>query len=48
MIDKKSVVTIGLIVSSVIVGYVLWSHVKQEKKCPEKSNINDKEESKED
>jgi hypothetical protein len=48
MLDKKTVITIGLIVSSAVIGYVLWPRVKQEKKCIDNTDIDNKDESKED
>lgn len=29
MLDNKTIITIGLVISSAIAGYVLWTHVKQ-------------------
>ena len=39
----KTIVTVGLVISSAIAGYVLWTHFKQEKK----RTTSDDEESKE-
>lgn len=49
MLDRKSIVTIGLVISSVVAGYVLW--VKKEKKRHEgqtddSEDVESKEESK--
>jgi len=45
MLDKKSIVTAGLVISSAIAGYVLWTRFKQEKK--RKPDASDDGESKE-
>lgn len=47
MLDNKTIVTVGLVISSTIAGYVVWTHFKQEKKRTTPDDDGESKESKE-
>lgn len=47
MLDKKTIVTIGLVISSAVAGYVVWTRFKPEKKRTTSDDDGESKESKE-